>query len=524
MPHSYILTIDLGTSGPKVALFTVEGQAIGSAFATTAYQLLPNGGAEQNPDDWWGAIRKAMQKLLAQQSIDKTRIEAISVTSQWSGTVAVDKHGKHLHPAIIWMDSRGAAQIDKITDGLIKVEGYALNKIIHWLRKTGGVPTKSGKDPIAHILYLKEHFPKIYEQTHLFLEPKDYLNYKLTGEFVSTYETMVLHWVTDNRDIENIHYSDKLLQLAGIDKEKLPRMKAASDIIGQLSTQAAADLDLPKGIWVIGGTPDVHSAAIGSGAIKNYQAHLYIGTSSWLGAFVPFKKTDIFHNMASLPSALPGKYLITNEQETAGECVNFLRDQIFFPDDVLQTKAPKDYYSLINQLAELSEEGSNGLVFTPWLFGERSPIEDHTIRGGFHNLSLQNNRNDMYRAVFEGVAYNSRWLLKYVEQIAGRTFDFVNFIGGGAQSDLWCQIQANVLDREIRQVADPILANSRGAAFLASIALNYLTIDDVDKQTKISNIYTPNQAHRSLHDTRFDEYQQIYKQNRKIHKRLNSSK
>lgn len=521
MHSKYILTIDLGTSGPKVALFNTTGQIIADKFENTNYYLTNDGGAEQSPDEWWQAIKKAIHRLLAAVSIDKNEIEAISVTSQWSGTVAVDRQGKPLMNALNWMDARGAPQIEKMTDGLLKVEGYEVRKLINWLRLTGGIPTKSGKDPLAHILYIKNIIPQIYDKTYKFLEPKDYLNLCLTGEFVSTYETMVLHWVTDNRDINNIKYSDKLLSYTGIDKDKLPEIKAATDIIGKLSPSVADELNLPAGIKVIGGTPDVHSAAIGSGAVKDFEAHLYIGTSSWLGSFVPFKKTDIFHNMAALPSALDGKYLITNEQEIAGESVNFLRDNVFFHQDEMKTEVPENYYDLINLLAGKSPVGSNGLIFTPWLIGERSPVEDHTMRGGFHNMSLRNTRPDFYRSVFEGIAFNTRWLLKYVEKIAGKPFEFINFIGGGAQSDLWCQIQADVLQREIRQVKYPILANSRGASYLASIALGHLTVNDISAQTEIKEYYYPNSKNTGFYDDVFKEYINIYNANKKIHKRLN---
>ncbi len=522
MPEKLILTVDLGTSGPKVVLFTVNGEIIDDDFASTGYTLLPGGGAEQDPDEWWNAIKTASQKLL-QRNTDKVGdIEAISVTSQWSGTVAVDKNGQHLMNAINWMDSRGAGQVKRITDGIIKIEGYGLSKVYHWLTRTGGIPTRAGKDPIAHILFIKETLPEIYEKTYKFLEPKDYLNLKLTGVFVSSFDTMVLHWLTDNRDINNIKYSDKLLALSGLDREKLPEMVDASDVIGTLSKKAAADLGLSENVKVIAGTPDVNSAAIGSGAINRNQAHIYIGTSSWLASYVPYKKTDIFHNVASLPSALKGKYLITNEQETAGECINYLRDNVFFHKDALNTVAPEEYYELINQLAGESPAGSNQLIFTPWLYGERSPIEDNFIRGGFHNLSLQHNRRDMIRAVFEGVAFNNRWLLKYVEKIAGNQFEHINFIGGGALSDLWSQILADVLQREIRQIERPLLANARGAAFLASIGLGYLTVEDIPEKTRVKTSYQPNAKNTELYNKLFAEYLNIYKQNKGIHKRLNS--
>jgi xylulokinase len=522
MFEKLILTVDLGTSGPKVALFTVNGELVDDDFASTGYTLLPGGGAEQDPDEWWDAIKTAALKILSRNPEAAQNIEAISVTSQWSGTVPVDKNGKHLMNAINWMDSRGAGQVKKITDGLIKIEGYGLSKAYHWLKRTGGIPTASGKDPIAHILFIEETMPEIYEKTYKFLEPKDYLNLRFTGKFISSFDTMILHWVTDNRDINNIKYSDKLLALSGLDREKLPDMVAASDVIGTLSKETAKEFGLPENIKLIAGTPDVNSAAIGSGAIKQENAHIYIGTSSWLASYLPFKKTDIFHNIAALPSALKGKYLVTNEQETAGECINYLRDNVFFHKDALNTDAPEDYYELINQLAGESPVGSNNLIFTPWLYGERSPIEDNFIRGGFHNLSLQHTRRDMIRSVFEGVAFNNRWLLKYVEKVAGNQFGHINFIGGGALSDLWSQILADVLQREIWQIENPLLANSRGAAFLASIGLGYLKAEDIPAKTKVKTKYRPKPENKEIYDKLFAEYINIYKKNKGIHKRLNS--
>ncbi len=521
MNEKYILTIDLGTSGPKVVLFTVHGQVVDDDFAPTGYTLLPGGGAEQDPNEWWQAIKTASLKVLSRNPQARKNIEAISVTTQWSGTVAVDKNGRSLMNAINWMDARGAAQVKKITQGVIEIEGYGIAKLWHWLRRTGGVPTRAGKDPIAHILFIKETLPDIYQKTYKFLEPKDYINLILSGQFISTYDTMTLHWLTDNRNINNIRYSDKLLSLSGIERDKLPDMVYADETIGTLRPKIAEELGLSTSVKIIAGTPDVNSAAIGSGAIKQNQAHVYIGTSSWLASFVPFKKTDIFHNIASLPSALRGKYLITNEQETAGECINYLRDHVFFHDDVLNTPTPGNYYELINELAGQSPAGSNKLIFTPWLYGERSPIEDNFVRGGFHNLSLQHTRKDMIRAVFEGVAFNNRWLLKYVEKLSGNRFEFIRFVGGGALSDLWSQILSDVLQREIHQMEKPVLVNARGAAMLAAIGLGYLSVDDISKQTKVKAVYQPQTKNTKIYDELFAEYLNIYRKNKGIYKRLN---
>jgi len=275
---------------------------------------------------------------------------------------------------------------------------------------------------------------------------------------------------------------------------------------------------------VVMGTPDLHSAALGSGASRDYDTHLYLGTSSWLTCHVPFKKTDLLHNLAALPSALPDRYFVANEQECAGLCVSYLIDNILYPDDGLDTAArPGDIHARLDRLAATVSPGSDKLIFTPWLHGERTPVDDHTVRGGFFNQSLQTTRAHLVRAVFEGVAYNSRWLLTYVERFVKRRLDGIHVIGGGAQSDLWCQIHADVLDRTVKQVADPLQANLRGAALLAGVALGAMSFGDIPGRVPIARTFEPNPQNRAIYDELFREFVALYKSNRRIYERLNAA-
>ena len=518
----FILAIDLGTSGPKVALVSTQGELLGSEFEETKLMLLPEGGAEQSPSNWWEAITKAVKRLLGKGAIPNDAIAAIAITGQWSGTVPVDQEGNALTNAIIWMDARGAPFIKQIVEGVVKVEGYAPGKLFKWLQLTGGVPGLAGKDSIAHILYLKHAHPDIYQRTYKFLEPVDYIGLRLTGQMAASYNSIVLYWLTDNRNINEIPYDEALIKISTVDRAKLPALKPANSILGQLLPGIAREWGLREDVQVVMGSPDVHSAAIGSGAVQDFEPHLYIGTSSWLTCHVPFKKTDLFHNLAALPSAIPGRYLLTDEQETAGACLQFLRDNLIFHQDELSNGAkPENAYKLFDQIAERTPAGSQGLIFTPWLYGERTPVDDHLVRGGFFNQSLQTTREHMIRAVFEGVAHNSRWLLKYVEAFIKQPVEAINFVGGGAKSDIWCQIHADILNRPIRQMKDPIEVNVRGAALLASVALGYLSYDDIASQVQVANIYQPNPDHRKLYDEMFEEFIAIYENNKKTYARLN---
>ncbi len=518
----HILTIDLGTSGPKTAVFTVDGEYVDGEFEPVELILIGQGGAEQRPSDWFDGIRAGLDRLRERGSIPEGGFAAISVTSQWSGTVAIDADGNPLCNSVIWMDSRGAPDIARVVGGPVKVQGYDPLKLRKWISLTGGAPSLSGKDPIAHIHWLRRTRPELNAATAMYLEPKDWLNLRLTGVAAATYDSIVMTWVTDNRDPSNVTYSDELLKMAGIERTWMPDLIPATAVMGFLTEQTAAELGLDAGIPVIGGTPDVQSAAVGSGAVKDFEGHLYLGTSSWISCHIPFKKTDLLKGVAALPSPLPGRYFVADEQETAGACLNWLRDQVLYPDDLLREAAcPEDIFACIDQLAAESPPGSNGVIFTPWLNGERTPVDDHTVRAGWHNLSLRNDRADMVRALLEGVAYNSRWLLEAVEKLVGRPFVHLNVVGGGGVSRLWAQIHADVLDRRIQMVENPIRANARGAALLAGIALGKVDPDHLDHLVKVTEVVEPNPANRAVYDSGYQAFRSIYKQNRGIHRRLN---
>jgi xylulokinase len=520
--QNIVLAIDMGTSGPKVCLVNERGELLAQEFQPTELILLPGGGQEQRPDDWWGAIEDAAQRLLARQVVPTEDIKSIAVTTQWSGTVAVDKEGHPLMNAVGWMDTRGAKHIAKITAGFPQVERYALGRAMQWIRLTGGAPGHSGKDSLAHILWMKHDAPSIYQQAYKFLEPKDWVNLKLTGRFAASYDSIALYWATDNRDINRVDYHPKLLEMAGLDREKLPDLKKSTDVLGTISFDIARDWGLSPEVEVVMGTPDVHSAAVGSGGVRDFDPHIYVGTSSWLTCHVPFKKTDLFNNMASLPSAIPGRYLVLNEQEAAGSCMTWLRDQVFFPDDSLrQSDPPQEAYAAFDALAETASPGSGKMIFAPWLVGERTPIEDHNVRGGWFNMSLSTTRAEMVRSVLEGVALNSRWLLVALEKFCKRRFDSLRMIGGGAKSATWCQIYADVLGRPIKQMSDPLAAGARGAACLALVGSGKLDFESFGASVKVEKTYEPRREHRQIYDELFTEFRQLYKANKAAYERLN---
>lgn len=516
----HVLAIDLGTSGPKVALVAADGTITDHQTETTRLLLEADGGAEQDPQDWWRSITLAVRRLCARGTVPVDAVVAVSVTSHWSGTVAVDAAGRHLMNAIIWMDSRGTRYIGQVTGGPVRLAGYDVRKLRRFISRAGGLPGHSGKDPTAHIHWIRNERPEVYRATRVFLEPADYLNLRLTGRACSSYDCIALHWVTDNRDVNAVRYDRQLLRLSGLDPDRLPELVPSATVVGGLRADVADDWGLRAGTPVVTATGDVPSAVVGSGAVADYAGHLYIGTSSWLSCHVPAKRTDVFHNLTTLPAALPGRYFVANEHETAGACLDFVKDVVGLRPDGVGPPAG-EVYQAFEAAAARAVAGSGKVIFTPWLNGERTPVDDPTVRGGFHNLSLTTTRDDLIRAVYEGTAYNSRWLLHAVERFVGRRLPVLAFVGGGARSALWSQIHADVLDRTVRQMADPQQANARGAAFVAFVALGLLEPSDIPALVPVAAEYRPRPEHREVYDRMYCAFVDLYRRNRTLHARLN---
>ena len=515
----YVIGVDLGTGGVKVALATTRGEILGHEAEKTDTLLLPGGGAEQDPDDWWRAIVTATRRLMARGLAPAADVAAICVSAQWGGLVPVDTKGQHLRNALIWMDSRGARYARALTGGGLRVPGVGYNAVglLEWLRKTGGAPTRTGKDPVGQAQWLRHHEPGTWAATAYLLDVPEYLTMRLTGQAVAGWDTAVLRWCTDNRDVTAVRYDAPLARRCGFDLAKLPALVPPATIVSALRADVASELGLPASAAVTTGTGDTTAAAIGAGAVQDYRGHLYIGTSAWLSCHVPFKRTDVLRNVASLPAVVPGRYWIATIQDVAGKAVDWLIDNVVYAQDGMLDAhpAPPDALDRLNALAVSAPPGSNGVIFAPWLNGERTPVDDPDVRGGWFNVSLRTTRADLARAVFEGIALNTRWMKEAVERFARQEldggFDELTFIGGGANSALWCQTLADILGTVIRQAEQPVLANARGAAMIAAISIGELTWDEAPALVPIAASYQPDRASRSRYDRQYRAFGELYR-------------
>lgn len=506
----------------KVALITVHGVVLGWESEPVSLYLTPDGGVEQSPDEWWSAFLIAGKRLLQRGLVPRSAIRAVCCSTQGEGTIPVDRDGRALMNCVLWMDMRGAQPLKDQFRGHINLSNFGLRRTLRWIYRTGGLPSVTGKDPAAHMLLIRDRYPEVYGRTYKFLNVLDFLNLRLTGIFTATFDSILTSWVTDNRDPDRIHYDSALVRDSGIDAAKFPEIVPCTAVLGALRPDVAAELDLPSDVVVVAGAIDNTAAAVGAGAVADYLPHLYIGTSSWMAAHVPMKKTDIFASLASVPCAVPGRYLLTALQATAGGNLTFLRDKIIYnKDELLQEADVPDIFKVLDAIARRVPPGANGVLYTPWIWGERAPVEDKYLRAGLYNLSLHNNREDIIRAFLEGIALNTRWLAAPVEKFMGRKISCINIVGGGAQSDIWCQIFADVLNTPIKQVAAPIYANACGAALIGAVGLGEITFQDVPALVSIKQTYEPDPKNTALYDEKFQIFTQIYASMKDIYHRLN---
>ena len=519
---SLILAIDLGTSGCKCALVTLEGQVLGWAFRPVALHI-DGVSAEQDPQDWWRAFLEAAGELLSREPSWRARVVAVCCSTQGEGTIAVDTAGEPLGRAIVWLDMRGAASIARQARGrLVNVAGYSPHKLFRWIQLTGGAPALSGKDPAGHMTYLRDSQPAVYDRTFKFLNVLDYMNLRLTGRFCATPDSILTSWVTDNRNAAAVHYDAGLIAMLGIDADKLPEIVGSAEVLGPVLPRIADLLGLGHNTCVVAGAIDNSAVAVGACGVGDFEAHLYMGTSSWLGAHVPFKKTDLGNRIAAVPCAVNGRYLAIAMQSAGGANLSFLRDRILFhSDELLGDEQRPDVYRTLDQIAQRVPAGARGLIYTPWLFGERTPVDDTSLRAALINLSLEHTREDIIRAFLEGVALNTRWMLEPFMRFLGLRPPAITMVGGGAQSDLWCQVMADVTGCVIQQPEAPIQANALGAAFIAAAGIGAIGLQDVSALLRIRRRYEPNQEHRALYDERFGTFREIHRRLKPLYQRLN---
>ncbi|MBK9740294.1 MAG: FGGY-family carbohydrate kinase [Actinobacteria bacterium] len=506
----WVLAIDLGNGGPKVAVVDAGGNLRSVAFRPVSVHIGLDGAATQDADEWWSTLVEASRDAIANGNVEAAAAEAIAITGQWGSTVPVDAAGRPVGEVLLWADTRGGKYVRDVIGGPVSFQGYAPQRVLPWIRTTGGAPTPSGADPTGHSLLLQREMRAVYDRAAFLLEPVDFLGARFTGRIAATPASMTGSWVTRNRLHEEPVYDQRLVRWSKRDAAKLPPLVPTGSVLGGVLPDVADEFGIPAGVPVVCGTPDLLSAVIGSGAVEPYATHVTISTTAWVGARVPFKKTDILHSIATVPGFDNDFPVVANNHETGGAALRWLREQVL-PDE--------SYDDLVTK-AEGAPAGSEGVLFTPWLNGERSPVDDKRLRASFLNISLRTDQATLIRSVMEGVAFNARWLFDYYEKFLGRRVPSVRIIGGGAQSDLWCQLHAYALDRPVERPADPRDAQLKGAAAWARVCLGEMTLEQAGRQAIVTDTFLPDGPDAAVYRALYPEFRRLYRTLKKTHQRL----
>lgn len=448
-----LLGIDLGTSGTKTVLFDSDGRRLASHTVEYPLYQPKNGWAEQDPEDWWRAVQETVRTVLAKSGAKPEDIRGIGIAGQMHGLVMLDGQGQVLRKAILWCDGRTQAQCDEITQtvGREKLLAITANPAL-----TGFTAGK--------ILWVREHEPENYEKCRHILLPKDYIRYKLTGEFateVSDASGMNL------LNVPQRQWSGEILSLLGIDRSLLGEMYEACQVTGQVTKAAAEATGLAEGTVVVGGAGDNAAAAIGTGVVEEGKAFTTLGTSGVIFAHAGQVTIDTQGRVHTFCSAVPGAWTVMSCTLSAGLSLQWFRNQFCPAERETAAALGVDPYELMTAEAEKSPIGANRLIYLPYLMGERSPLLDSDARGMFFGLSAIHTRGDLVRAVLEGVAYSQRQCLDVFREMGVDVSDMA-ICGGGGRSPLWRQMLSDLYGCPVKTIASE-QGPALGVAILAGV-------------------------------------------------------
>jgi xylulokinase len=464
---TYILAHDLGTTGDKATLFGSEGKLVGSAFSPYPTHYPKPGWAEQEPEQYWQAFCRSTRELLDRTRIPPAQVAAVAFSGQMMAALPVDRQGQALRNSIIWADLRSTSQAEKLgsrinADRVYSISGHRL----------------SASYSAAKIMWIKENEPDIYRRTHKFIHAKDYLVCRLAGVQLTDYSDAS---GMNLLDITSLLWSAEMLEATGIDAAKLPDIVESTEVVGKTSDQAAAASGLQSGTPVVLGGGDGACATCGAGVVNEDQAYIYLGTSTWMAVassrpiLDPAKRTFTFCHF------LKGLYFPAGTMQAGGGSYQWLKNTLGDVETREAEEAGIDAYEILNLKAEEAPCGSGGLLFLPYLMGERSPLWNPQARACFIGLTMTHGKKHIIRSVLEGVAFNMRLIYEaFLEQ--GVQSAKVRLIGGGARSRLWRSIFADVLEIPTARLNFIEEATSVGAAIAGGVGVGlFSSIREADR-------------------------------------------
>lgn len=449
----YLLAHDLGTSGNKVTLFSVAGELIDSVTVPYNVKWFNDVYAEQDADAWYQAVCDSTKKIL--KNIDSNDIAGISFSGQMMGCLCVDEKGTPLKNSIIWADMRATAQEAFIKERVDSSEFYKI---------TGHKPSASYT--LAKLLWIKDHERDVYDKTYKVLNAKDHIIQKLTGEFVTDFSDAS---GTNLLNLKKLEWCKDIAGAVEIDLDKMPDLKKSTDIVGYVTKKAAEETGLKEGTAIICGGGDGSMAAVGSMCTAPGTAYVTIGTSAWNSFSTVEPILDSEQRTFNWAHVVDGLYAPCGTMQTAGASISWMVKQIAQLEVKMAEESDKSVYDYIEEQVKSAPVGSNGVLFLPYLLGERSPRWNANARGCFLGLKMETQRKDILRSVYEGVAMNLAVILEIMSK--HQEIKEITLTGGGAKSQMWCQIFADVFNMPVNIPNYIEEATSIGAAVTAGVGL-----------------------------------------------------
>lgn len=501
----YILAHDLGTSGNKATLYDEAGNLRCSAVCGYETRYPRDRFVEQDPEDWWRAVCKSTRDLMEKAGIGPEAVLGVSFSGMMMGCLPVDGAGKALRPMILWADTRADRQEREMIARAGMARGYRITG--HRL---------SASYSAAKLLWVRDNEPEVYEKTGKMLNAKDYIVFRLTGEFATDYSDAS---GTNLLDIEKKVWSDEMLRALDIPARLLPPLHRSSDVIGGVTEEAARATGLLAGTPVVLGGGDGSCACVGAGVVRPGRAYNVLGSSSWIS--LAAEKPLFDEEMRTFTWVHLDEKLYTpcGTMQAAGYSYSWFRDALGGEEKRLAAEQGVSAYDLLNRLAEGSAPGARGVLYLPYLLGERSPRWDHDARGAFLGLGVGTTKGDLVRAVLEGVGYN----LKIIRDILRRSapMDSLIVIGGGAKGRTWLQILADIWEQELTLPRYREEATSMGAAICAGVGLRlYPDYSVAESLNPGEETVRPNPQNAPAYERAFARFDEAYEALRPVFARM----
>ncbi len=490
---SYLLGVDIGTSGTKTVLYDELGNTIASSLEEYPLYQPYIGWAEQEPEDWWKATWLSIKHVISKSGIDASSIKGIGLSGQMHGAVLLDKDHKVLRKAIIWCDQRSFAECDQITSIIGKER---LIEITANPALTGFTASK--------VMWVKNNEPEVFEKIYKILLPKDYIRYKLTGEFATEVsDASGMQFM----DIPGRKWSDEVISKLGLNQSMLGDLYESQEVSGKVDKHAASLTGLKEGTPVVGGAGDQAAGAVGNGIVRPGVVSSTIGTSGVVFAFSENVTIDPQGRVHTFCHAVPNTWHIMGVTQGAGLSLKWFRDNFCIEEKRTAELMKIDPYIIMDKEAEKVTPCCNGLIYLPYLMGERTPHLDPNAKGVFFGLTAKHEKQDILRSIMEGVVYSLRDCLEIINEM-GVNVSEVRASGGGGKSELWRKMQADIFGTDITTIKSsegPAL----GVALLAGVGTGiYSNINEACDAVIKENT---RQASDMELNARYSKFYDIYK-------------